>query len=251
MDLTEPIELQLLRSCCVEAERSDLVWFQLEGLHIALSDISSPYLTALIEEIRVSSRALRELADLSQVHHDRVPLILNPLNSILPCLSRSLKDITAHYENRTMSKSNRWRTMYHAMTSEAGGLSLPGRFMAYNRYLNCLRELLVRSPNFDLNMMEKLHRQIMQLREARGIPPSPVQVGPIVRRDTIRSADTDPSIHWAEHIFSHPLPSRTALGRQHMYHRPDPRVSEAAFPYLSSGRNLSDRTIPGGISTFP
>ncbi|KAL3964071.1 hypothetical protein ACCO45_001075 [Purpureocillium lilacinum] len=74
------------------------------------------------------------------------------------------------------------------MTNEAGGLSLPSRFMAYNQYLGCLRDLLVRcgvlptidvahmltfdhrSPNFDLNLLEKLRRQILRLRDARGIP---------------------------------------------------------------------------------
>jgi len=77
--------------------------------------------------------------------------------------------------------------MYHTMTNEAGGLSLPSRFMAYNQYLGCLRDLLVRcgvlptidvahmltfdhrSPNFDLNLLEKLRRQILRLRDARGI----------------------------------------------------------------------------------
>lgn len=143
MELAGPFDLHLLRGCCVEADRSDLVWFQLEGLRTALN-MNEPHLTAVIEEIRTGSRALRELADLSQVYRDRLPLILNPLNIILPCLSRSLRDITAHYENRAKSKSNRWRSMYHTMTTEAGGLSLPGRFMAYNQYLSCLRDLLVR-----------------------------------------------------------------------------------------------------------
>lgn len=186
MELTSQIDVHLLRGCCLEAERSDVVSYQLEGWRNALNELSNPHLTAVIAEIKTGSRILRELADLSQVHRDRVPLILNPLNIVLPCLSRSLRDITAHYEDRTRQKLNRWRHMYHTMTNEAGGVSLPGRFMAYNQYLSCLRDLLTRwiypytgyhagvnpsgrSPNFDLNMLEKLRRQIMQLREARGI----------------------------------------------------------------------------------
>ncbi|GJN77787.1 hypothetical protein PLIIFM63780_001280 [Purpureocillium lilacinum] len=169
MELATQVDAHLLRGCCVEAERSDVVAFQLEGLRAALNEPSNPHLTAVMEEVRAGSRTLRELADLSQVHQDRVPLILNPLNILLPCLSRSLRDVTSHYEDRTRSKVNRWRNMYHTMTNEAGGLSLPSRFMAYNQYLGCLRDLLVRSPNFDLNLLEKLRRQILRLRDARGI----------------------------------------------------------------------------------
>ncbi|POR39802.1 Uncharacterized protein TPAR_00008 [Tolypocladium paradoxum] len=234
MELTSQIDVHLLRGCCLEAERSDLVWYQLEGWRNALNELSNPHLTAVIAEIKTGSRILRELADLSQVHQDRVPLILNPLNIILPCLSRSLRDITAHYEDRTRQKLNRWRHMYHTMTNEAGGLSLPCRFMVYNQYFSSLRDLLIRSPNFDLNMLEKVRRQIMQLREARGIPPPPIQVGPLVRYDSLPSHNSDPvscqlqtslrsvpykapqTVHWAEHIFSLPLPSRTALGRQQL-----------------------------------
>ncbi|PNY23355.1 Uncharacterized protein TCAP_06694 [Tolypocladium capitatum] len=210
------IDVHLLRGCCLEAERSDVVGYQLEGWSNALNEFSNPHLTAVISEIKTGSRILRELADLSQVHKDRVPLILNPLNIVLPCLSRSLRDITAHYEDRTRQKLNRWRHMYHTMTNEAGGLSLPGRFMAYNQYLSSLRDLLIRSPNFDLNMLEKLRRQIMQLREARGIPPPTIQAGPLVRYDSLLSHVSDPTVHWAEHIFSLPLPSRTALGRHQL-----------------------------------
>ncbi|UNI14674.1 hypothetical protein JDV02_001278 [Purpureocillium takamizusanense] len=217
MALATQVDAHLLRGCCVEAERSDAVALQLEGMRAALNEPSNPHLTALMEEIRTGSRALRELADLSQIHQDRVPLVLNPLNILLPCLQKSLMDITAHYEDRTKSKVNRWRNMYHTMTNEAGGLwSLPHRFMAYNQYLGSLRDLLTRSPNFDLNMLEKIRRQILRLREARGIPLPPVQVGPIVRYDSLPAADLDPAVHWAENIFSLPLPSRTALGRQQM-----------------------------------
>ena len=144
MELTNQIDGHLLRGCCREAERSDVVWYQLEGWRIALRELSNPHLTAVIAEIKTGSRLLREVADLSQVLRDRVPLILNPLNIILPCLCRSLRDITAHYEDRTRQKLNRWRHMYHTMTNEVGGLSLPSRFMVYNKYLSSLRDLLIR-----------------------------------------------------------------------------------------------------------
>ncbi|KAH0528121.1 hypothetical protein TsFJ059_003023 [Trichoderma semiorbis] len=208
------VDAHLLKGCCLEAERSDSVWLRLEGLFLAIPEPNRRHLKPLIDEIKTSSLILRELADLSQVHQDRVPLVLDPLNTILPCMSRSLRDITTHYENRKLTKVNRWRTMFHDMTNEAGGLQLPQRFVVYNHYLSAIRDLLSRSPNFDLNMMEAFRLQIMNLREARGIPPPPIQAGPLVRYGSIPPADMDPSVHWAEQIFSLPLPSRSPLKSQ-------------------------------------
>lgn len=139
------LEVHLLSGCCLEAERADVVAFHLEGLRNALLEPAHPHLSVTIEEIRTSAQLLRELADNSQVHFTRVPVVLDYLNIILPCLSRSLRDITAHYEDTSLSKENRWRKMYHKMTEEAGGLLLPQRFLLYNHFLTLLRELLTRS----------------------------------------------------------------------------------------------------------
>lgn len=144
IERVDQIDAHLLQGCCLEAQRADNVWLHLEGLHQALAGSSHPHLVTTIEEVRNSSRTLRELADLSQVHQDRVPVVLNHLNIVLPCLSRSLRDITAHYEDRSLSKQNRWRKMYHQMLAEASGLRLPERFLVYNHFLNSLRELMTR-----------------------------------------------------------------------------------------------------------
>ncbi|KAH7023166.1 hypothetical protein EDB80DRAFT_878661 [Ilyonectria destructans] len=209
------IEYHLLQGCCLEANRADVVAFHLDGLRSALPGPPHPHLTVTIEEIRISSQLLRELADHSQVHFSRVPVVLDYLEIILPCLSRSLRDITGHYEDRTLTKENRWRKMYHSMTDEAGGLSLPQRFILYNHFLTLLRELLTRSPNFDLNSLESTRLQVMQLRESRRIPPPPIRIGPGIRPDALLDdMDMTSTIHWAEKIFSLPLPSRTALKHQ-------------------------------------
>jgi hypothetical protein len=71
--------------------------------------------------------------------------VLDHLNIILPSLSRSLRDITSHYEDTTLSKQNRWRKMYHVLTKEAEGILLPQRFALYNQFLYSLRALLTRS----------------------------------------------------------------------------------------------------------
>ncbi|KAF6836609.1 hypothetical protein CPLU01_03644 [Colletotrichum plurivorum] len=208
----QKIDYRLLQGCCLEAERADLVSVNLEGLRQALPDSFGGHLAALVEEMRSSARALRDLADLSQMHFGRVPILLNYLNIVLPCLSRTLRDIINFYENRALTKEMRWRKMYHTMTSEARGLPLPQRFMLYNHFLNSLKQLLTRSPNFDLNGLENLRTRIIELREARGLPTPTGQIGPVIRPETmLLPMMQDPDAHWAEQIFSLPLPSRTAL----------------------------------------
>ena len=145
MDVALPVEQHLLNGCCLEAQRAENVALQLEGLRNALADASSAPLTLIIEEVHNSARFLRELADLSQMHQDRVAIVLNHLNVVLPCLSRTLRDITTYYEDRSMTKKNRWRNMYHQMKDETDGVSLHQRFLVYNYFLTSLRDVLVRS----------------------------------------------------------------------------------------------------------
>ncbi|KAF5705214.1 hypothetical protein FGLOB1_8099 [Fusarium globosum] len=217
MVLGGQLELHLLQGCCLEAERADRVAVQLLGLRNALGEGIHTHLLMTMEEVSISGQLLRELAEYSKVHFSRVPVVLDYLEILLPCLSRSLRDITTYYEDRTLTKENRWRKMYHSMTQEAGGLSLPQRFILYNRFLSLLRELLLRSPNFDFNTMECTRLQLMQLREARGIQaPPPIRLNSTIRPDSVLDDDSGiaTNIHWAEKIFSLPLPSRTPLKHQ-------------------------------------
>lgn len=216
MVLGGQLELHLLQGCCLEAERADRVAVQLLGLRNALGEGTHTHLLLTMEEVSISGQLLRELAEDSKVHFSRVPVVLDYLEILLPCLSRSLRDITTYYEDRTLTKENRWRKMYHSMTQEAGGLSLPQRFILYNRFLSLLRELLLRSPNFDFNTMECTRLQLMQLRETRGIPPPPIRLDSTTRPDSMLDDDSGiaNNIHWAEKIFSLPLPSRTPLKHQ-------------------------------------
>lgn len=139
-----PVETQLLVGCCREADQADIVARGLDQLRAALSESFHGHLIALAEEIRDSSRLLRSLADSSHMHMTRVPFVTNYLEVLLPCLSRTLKDITAHYEDKTLSREIRWRKMYNKMTEEAGGLPLPQRFVLYNHFLSLLKLLLTR-----------------------------------------------------------------------------------------------------------
>jgi hypothetical protein len=78
------------------------------------------------------------------VHITRVPVVLDYLNVVLPCLSRSLRDIQTHIDDKTLSREIRWRKLYNKMTEEAGGLPLPQRFVLYNHFLTMLKYLLTR-----------------------------------------------------------------------------------------------------------
>jgi len=209
---TAPLEAHPLTGCCREADRADIVALGLDQLRAALPDTFHGHLIALTEEIRQSSKYLRDLADRAQIHVARVPVVLNHLNVLLPCFSRTLKDIMGYYEDKTVSRELRWRKMYNKMTEEAGGLPLPQRFVLYNHFLSLLMMLLTRSPNFDLNTLETLRTRLLALRERRGIPAPPLPAGPLVRQDLMTLAVVqEPHTHWAEQIFSLPLPSRTAL----------------------------------------
>ncbi|KAJ0337873.1 hypothetical protein COL154_012957 [Colletotrichum chrysophilum] len=137
-------DFHLLRGCCLEAERADMVSVHLEGLRQALPETYGGHLAMLVEEMRSSARVLRDLADLSQMHFNRVPILLNYLNIVLP--------------------------------------STPS-----------------------------------------------TQVGPVLRPELmILPTLQDPNAHWAEQIFSLPLPSRTALKHN--------RPSEARGQFVAWGQ---------------
>ncbi|KZL63529.1 hypothetical protein CI238_02881 [Colletotrichum incanum] len=229
----QKIDYRLLKGCCLEAERAEIVSVSLEGLRMALPESYGGPINALVAEMRKCARLLRDLADLSQIHFNRVPILLNYLQIILPCLSKTLRDINDYYEDRTVSKDIRWRKMYHKMSREVGGLPLPQRFALYNHFLDCLRQLLVMSPQFDLNGLESLRTKIIEMREARGLP-TPTQVGPVLRPETLLMPMTqDPTVHWAEQIFSLPLPSRTALKHNRTSRAPFDEDRLALMTYLN------------------
>jgi hypothetical protein len=139
-----PFDTHLLIGCCREADRANVVSRGLDQLRAVLPESFHGHLIALAEEIRVSGRLLRSLADCSQMHMGRVPFMTNYLGVLLPCLSRSLDDIIRYYEDKTVSREIRWRKMYTKMTEEAGGLPLPQRFVLYNHFLMLLKLLLTR-----------------------------------------------------------------------------------------------------------
>ncbi|KAI1460434.1 hypothetical protein F4805DRAFT_392781 [Annulohypoxylon moriforme] len=205
----QQISPQLLNGCFHEADRADLVGFNLQGLRNALPEKFHPHLSGIIEEIFNTSRLLRDLAEQAQIHLSQLPAVFDYLNVILPCLCKTLRDIMAFYEDKSMNKEHRWRTMYHKLGNELPGTTLPARFIMYNQFLRLLQDLMTRSPNFDLNAMEVLRIRILQLREARKIPPpNPIRTDLIRRDEALDFWNQETNSHWAEAIFTQPLPSR-------------------------------------------
>ncbi|PNH51526.1 hypothetical protein VD0003_g5725 [Verticillium dahliae] len=142
MERAGQADVHLLQGCYTKAERADIVAIRLEGLRLALPENFHPHMIAVIEETRGCARILRDLADRGHVHILRVPMTLNYLNLVLPCLSRTLRDMTMYYEDKTVRKEIRWRRMYNKMKDEVEGLPLPQRFVVYNHFLTMVRRLL-------------------------------------------------------------------------------------------------------------
>ncbi len=139
-----PTPERLLEGCFREAARADLVAGCIDSLRVFLPESFHTHMTAVSDEVRTSARLLRELLERPQAQAHRVPKIIPYLNVLLPCLCRSLRDMTNFYEDKTLSKEIRWRAMYNKMTEEAN-LPLPQRFTLYNHFLLLLVQLIARS----------------------------------------------------------------------------------------------------------
>lgn len=132
-------------------------------------------MVGVTDTIRQSATHLRDLAARAVVPHSRTAVVANHLNVALPCLSRTLRDITAHYEDVALKREDRWRKMYHDMLAEAGGIPLPQRFLLYNHFFVLLIYLLTRDRRVDLAQLAQLRTKILELRRLRGIP-DPAQI---------------------------------------------------------------------------
>ena len=134
----------VLQGSCLEAERARQVTELLKGLRNSIPESLHPHLNGLIGECQMTAKNLRDVADKSQVLLNRVPQVIDYLNVLLPCLSRTLRDISFHIVDTSRHKHERWCAMYHKMSNELPGTALPARFIMYNQYLTSLRFLLAR-----------------------------------------------------------------------------------------------------------
>lgn len=210
-------------------------------------------------EIRQSSKILRDLAARSHGHSSRMPIVADQLKIALPCMSKTLRDITSYYEDKTISRENRWKKMYHDMLKEGGGQPLPMRFLLYNNFFTLLLQLLTRDKNFNPALLEKLRNRIIDLRHKREIPDS-AQVVPPAAVVVTTPAPADqlpqrpvagaiavpvsltPIPHWCTRVFNRPLSSHTDTGleeRMEVYAQSMPGLET----YLPKGEVLMRRSF--------
>lgn len=180
----------------------------------------------VIEEIWQSGRTLRELADRGHVHVSRVAAVTNHLNVVLPCLSKSLRDIAAHYDDKTVTRELRWRKMFHEMKKEADDMELLQRFQLYNAFLSLLVGLLAGARPGDRVQLDLLRARIMALRERQGLP-APTQQSPAAAEQlAVVPLAPREKPHWAEAVFAAPPGSRTDMRM--------PLRSQARGPFVSA-----------------
>lgn len=157
-------------------------------------------------------------------------MVANHLNVVLPCLSKSLRDIASYYDDKTVTRELRWRKMYHEMKKEAD-MELLQRFRLYNAFLALLVVLLARDKAQDRIQIDLIRAQIMALRERQGLP-APTQ-SPATEMAVVPL--TREKRHWAETVFANPPSSHTdmhepqrSLARGPFIPAGDPRLPEAA-----------------------
>lgn len=185
----------------------------------------------IIEEIWQSGRILRELADRGHVHVSRVPIVANHLNVVLPCLSKSLRDIAGYYDDKTVTRELRWRKMFHEMKKEAD-MELLQRFQLYNAFLSLLVILLARERAQDRVQLDLLRARIMALRERQGLP-APTQ-SPATELAVVPLAREKP--HWAEAVFAAPPSSHTDMR--------EPLRSQARGPFVPAVGGAGGARLP-------
>lgn len=134
----------LLGGCYSEAMAANMVAGCVDNLRGFLTELLHPLMMALSDEMRKCGTVFLRLLEQTRTHPSRVPVLLDYLDMLLPCFQKSVNDIRTYYDDKTKSKEIRWRTMYHKMTDEAGGMQLPQRFTLYHQFLLLLSQMLIR-----------------------------------------------------------------------------------------------------------
>ena len=82
------LEISLIQGCGLEAERCVAVAGSLDGLRLVVPEANHPDMFATITETHRCARFLEGLAQESAIYQDRVPIVLDHLNVLLPSLSK-------------------------------------------------------------------------------------------------------------------------------------------------------------------
>ncbi|TLS27263.1 hypothetical protein PpBr36_05333 [Pyricularia pennisetigena] len=228
-----PMPVHLLGGCNREAQRAYLLADMLEDLRQAVSESLHTHMAAVGIELRQTCRLLRELTERAHVHERRVPVVLDYIQVLLPCLMRTLTDMWKYLEDRTMPRETRWRKMYNDLTKE-GDMPLHQRFLTYNNFLHLLTQMVACSPLFDLHALDRFQEKILSLRVKMGINKPPARIGPPPEQALVQiSARGQTTNHWATQVYKRSLASRTPLEgirRESVVHTRPAHASDLSFP---------------------
>lgn len=114
--------------CWWEAERCDRVATYLIRLRRDLNGEYDDEVTALLAGVESTSRILRDAHDLFPFYRPRVLLVLYYLHIVLPCLSRTLRDMMIYISHDELPPSRKWVLMNERL-SDQGGMPLASRFV--------------------------------------------------------------------------------------------------------------------------
>jgi hypothetical protein len=129
--------------CWWEAKRADDVAAALTRIRTSLDSSAHADITNVINEVLHSGSLLRDLSDLLRIYRNRVCLVREFLNILMPCFERSVDDIRHHLGEKGRSFAQIWVGITGRMSREGGG-SLYTRFIMYNGYMVQLVRLLSR-----------------------------------------------------------------------------------------------------------
>ncbi|KAH8805292.1 hypothetical protein F5884DRAFT_681119 [Xylogone sp. PMI_703] len=199
--------------CWLEAQRTDLIARNIYHLRNALDLKFSEQTTALLRQIEITSRLLRDLYDLFPIYQSRVTILTYFLQVLIPCLERTLRDMRVYVDNKGLQPTQQWTLMIERL-GEQEGITIIQRFAMYNAFLVHLVQLLTRSQLYNPMSLEELCVKILRLRRLQGIPAPPIALrSPIA---AVLPAPLHPEQrHWAEKIFEvDPKPTTNLRHRQ-------------------------------------
>jgi len=128
--------------CWLEAQRCDRVALELLRLRNDLLPFHEQ-ISTLLREVETTSRLLRDLHDLLKLYISRSPIVVYYLHVILPCLSRTLRDMMIYLKADQLPCLAQWTLMVERL-SDQGGMPLVHRIVLYIEYLVQIVRLLSR-----------------------------------------------------------------------------------------------------------
>lgn len=156
--------------CWHEAQRCDLIAVHLLRLRDELRLDFEDSVTPLVRAVDQTSRLLRDIHDLFSIYRTRASLVRHDLTVILPCLSKTLRDMNTYVGSELLPAGRQWILMNERLNAQ-GGMTLGARFAMYYDFLVQLIRLLSsyalahrsQVPNYTASPVIKQARNLLPL----------------------------------------------------------------------------------------